>query len=130
MSLIKMIQLEYGLHWASRIRLLPEFAPRLEGIPEGIKSFDTSSMLKVYIISISGIDNLSNLRYLELLEKYISLIRGIGKLKFLQELNMFELRSEMGYKIEELEYLNELCKLGNNCLENVKDAEEACNAKS
>ncbi|KAH0460189.1 hypothetical protein IEQ34_010852 [Dendrobium chrysotoxum] len=66
----------------------------------------------------------------ELLEKYISLIRGIGKLKFLQELNMFELRSEMGYKIDELEYLNELCKLGNNCLENVKDAEEACNAKS
>ncbi|KAH0454389.1 hypothetical protein IEQ34_016313 [Dendrobium chrysotoxum] len=78
----------------------------------------------------AGIDNLSNLHYLELLEKYISLVRGIGKLKFLQELNMFELRSEMGYKINELEYLNELCKLGNNCLENVKDAEEACNAKS
>ncbi|KAH0451264.1 hypothetical protein IEQ34_018563 [Dendrobium chrysotoxum] len=78
----------------------------------------------------TDVNNLINLRYLELPEKYISLIRGIGRLKFLQELNMFDLKSEMGYRIDELEYLNELCKLGNNCLENAKDAEEAYSVKS
>ncbi|KAH0461880.1 hypothetical protein IEQ34_009455 [Dendrobium chrysotoxum] len=76
------------------------------------------------------INNLSNLRYMELLYgNYFSSICGIGKLNSLQELDMFDLRNEMGYGIDELKYLNDLCKLGINCLENVKDAEEARNAQ-
>ncbi|XP_028551806.1 putative disease resistance protein RGA4 [Dendrobium catenatum] len=54
---------------------------------------------------------------------------GIGKLKSLQKLKIFDLRDASGYRIGELENMNELCKLGINCLENVKDAEEACSAK-
>ncbi|XP_020675144.2 putative disease resistance protein RGA4 [Dendrobium catenatum] len=77
----------------------------------------------------SDINNLSNLRYLRLPENYISLICGIGKLNSLQELDMFDLRNEIGFRIDELKYLNDLCKLGINCLENVKDAEEARNAQ-
>ncbi|KAI0513754.1 hypothetical protein KFK09_009784 [Dendrobium nobile] len=75
----------------------------------------------------SDINNLSNLRYLKL--PCISLICGIGKLKSLQELNMFDLRDMSGYRIGELEDMNDLYKLGINCLENVKDAEEASSAK-
>ncbi|PKU76595.1 putative disease resistance protein RGA3 [Dendrobium catenatum] len=78
---------------------------------------------------LSGISNLSNLLYVELPKNDISLICGIGKLKSLQELNMFDLRDVSGYRIGELENMNNLCKLGINCLENVKDAEEACSAK-
>ncbi|XP_028553171.1 disease resistance protein RGA2-like [Dendrobium catenatum] len=59
---------------------------------------------------------------------YISLICGIGKLKFLQELNI-DLRDVSGYRIKELENMNDLCELRINCLENVKNAEEACSAK-
>ncbi|KAH0452848.1 hypothetical protein IEQ34_017172 [Dendrobium chrysotoxum] len=77
----------------------------------------------------TDINNISNLRYLELPMNYISSICGIGKLKSLQELNMFILRDVSGYRIGELENMNDLCKLGINCLENVKDAEEACSAK-
>ncbi|KAI0531114.1 hypothetical protein KFK09_000666 [Dendrobium nobile] len=77
----------------------------------------------------SGINNLSNLRYVKLPKDCISSICGIGKLKSLQELNMFDLRDESGYRIGELENMNDLCKLGINCLENVKDAKEACSAK-
>ncbi|PKU65058.1 Putative disease resistance RPP13-like protein 1 [Dendrobium catenatum] len=78
----------------------------------------------------SNINNLSNLHYLKLPLDYISLsICGIGKLKSLQELNMFDLRDVSGYRIGELENMNDLCKLGINCLENVKDAEEVCSAK-
>ncbi|KAH0463571.1 hypothetical protein IEQ34_008153 [Dendrobium chrysotoxum] len=58
----------------------------------------------------------------------ISSICGIGKLKSLQELNMFDLRDVSGYRIGELENMNDLCKLGINYLENVKDAEEAYSA--
>ncbi|KAH0467499.1 hypothetical protein IEQ34_004737 [Dendrobium chrysotoxum] len=53
----------------------------------------------------------------------------IGKLKSLQELNMFDLRDVSGYRIGELENMNDRCKLRINCLENVKDAKEACSAK-
>ncbi|KAI0514115.1 hypothetical protein KFK09_010149 [Dendrobium nobile] len=77
----------------------------------------------------SDINNLSNLRYVELSDDCISSICGIGKLKSLQEVNMFDLRDASGYRIGELENMNDLCKLGINCLENVKDAEEACSAK-
>ncbi|KAH0469097.1 hypothetical protein IEQ34_002329 [Dendrobium chrysotoxum] len=77
----------------------------------------------------SDINNLSNLRYVKLPEDCISSICGIGKLKSLQELKMFDLRDVSGYRIGELENMNDLCKLGINCLENVKDAEEACSAK-
>ncbi|XP_028549136.1 putative disease resistance protein RGA4 [Dendrobium catenatum] len=77
----------------------------------------------------SNINNLSNLRHVKLPEKYISLICGIGKLKSLQELNMFDLRDVSGYRIGELENMNDLCKLGINCLENVKDADEGSSAK-
>ncbi|KAI0496742.1 hypothetical protein KFK09_023066 [Dendrobium nobile] len=73
--------------------------------------------------------NLSNLRYMELPMNYISSICGIGKLKSLQELNSFAIRDVSGYRIGELENMNDLCKLKINCLENVKDAEEACSAK-
>ncbi|KAI0496760.1 hypothetical protein KFK09_023084 [Dendrobium nobile] len=75
------------------------------------------------------INNLSNLHYLELPGTCISSICEIGKLKYLQELNMFEPRNVSGYRIGELENMNDLCKLKINCLENVKDAEEACSAK-
>ncbi|PKU60960.1 putative disease resistance protein RGA4 [Dendrobium catenatum] len=75
------------------------------------------------------INNLSNLRNVKLPGNYISPICGIGKLKSLQELNMFSPRDESGYRIAELENMNDLCKLGINCLESVKDAEEACSAK-
>ncbi|KAH0461275.1 hypothetical protein IEQ34_008850 [Dendrobium chrysotoxum] len=77
----------------------------------------------------SDINNLSNLRYLKLYGDSHSLICGIGKLNSLQELHKFVLRNQDGYRIGELENMNELCKLGINCLENVKDGEEACSAK-
>ncbi|PKU87400.1 Putative disease resistance protein RGA4 [Dendrobium catenatum] len=77
----------------------------------------------------SEINNLSNLHYVELPGNCISSIRGIGKLKSLQELNMFDLRDVSGYRIGELENMNELCKLGINSLDNIKDVEEACIAK-
>ncbi|XP_028549015.1 putative disease resistance protein RGA4 [Dendrobium catenatum] len=76
----------------------------------------------------SDINNLSNLRHMKL-PKNFSSICGIGKLKSLQELSMFDLRDVSGYKIWELENMNDLCKLGINCLENLKDAEEACDAQ-
>ncbi|KAI0496773.1 hypothetical protein KFK09_023097 [Dendrobium nobile] len=75
------------------------------------------------------INNLSNLRYLELPMTYISSICGIGKLKSLQKLNMFVRRDVSGYRIGELENMNDLCMLGINCLENVKNAEESCSVK-
>ncbi|XP_020696360.2 disease resistance protein RGA2-like [Dendrobium catenatum] len=78
----------------------------------------------------SDINSLANLRYLEFPENsYISSIYGIGKLMSLSELYIFDLRDMSGYRIGELENMNDLCKLGINCLENVKDAEEACSAK-
>ncbi|KAI0514051.1 hypothetical protein KFK09_010085 [Dendrobium nobile] len=77
----------------------------------------------------SDINNLCNLRYVIFPKNCISSICGIGKLKFLQELIKFDLRDASGYRIGELENMNDLCKLGINCLENVKDAEEACSAK-
>ncbi|KAH0463674.1 hypothetical protein IEQ34_008256 [Dendrobium chrysotoxum] len=77
----------------------------------------------------SDINNLSNLRYMKLPRDIMPSICGIGKLKYLQELNMFDLRNEMGYRIDEFKNLNDLCKLGIHCLENVKDAEEARNAQ-
>ncbi|KAL0924552.1 hypothetical protein M5K25_005390 [Dendrobium thyrsiflorum] len=77
----------------------------------------------------SDTNNLSNLRYMKFRQNYISSICGIGKLKSLQELNMFDLRDVSGYRIGELENMNDLCKLGINCLENVKDAKEASSAK-
>ncbi|KAL0920591.1 hypothetical protein M5K25_009736 [Dendrobium thyrsiflorum] len=77
----------------------------------------------------SDINNLSNLHYVKLPKNCISSICGIGKLKSLQELYMFDLRDVSDYRIGELENMNDLCKLGINCLENVEDAEEACSAK-
>ncbi|KAH0461093.1 hypothetical protein IEQ34_008668 [Dendrobium chrysotoxum] len=87
------------------------------------------SQPKVVDFLPSDINNLSNLRYVKLSKKCISSICRIGKLKSLRELNMFDLRDVSGYRIGELEDMNDLCKLGINCLENVKDAEEACSAK-
>ncbi|KAI0514055.1 hypothetical protein KFK09_010089 [Dendrobium nobile] len=76
------------------------------------------------------INNLSNLRYVKFPnEYYISSIYGIGKLKSLSELHMFSPRDASGYRFGELENMNDLCKLGINCLESVKDAEEARNAQ-
>ncbi|KAH0463612.1 hypothetical protein IEQ34_008194 [Dendrobium chrysotoxum] len=77
----------------------------------------------------SDINNISNLHYVKLPKDCISSIRGIGKLKSLQELWMFDLRDVSGYRIGELENMNDLCKLGISCLENVNDAEEAYSAK-
>ncbi|KAL0920676.1 hypothetical protein M5K25_009833 [Dendrobium thyrsiflorum] len=77
----------------------------------------------------SDINNLSNLRYVKLPENCISSICGIGKLNSLQELDTFDLRDVSGYRIGELKNMIDLCKLGINCLENVKDAEEARNAQ-
>ncbi|KAI0496777.1 hypothetical protein KFK09_023101 [Dendrobium nobile] len=77
----------------------------------------------------SDVNNLSNLRYLKLPKGFKYVMCGIGKLKSLQELNMFDLRDASGYKIGELENMNDLCKLGINCLQNIKDAKEACSAK-
>ncbi|KAL0928345.1 hypothetical protein M5K25_000221 [Dendrobium thyrsiflorum] len=77
----------------------------------------------------SDINNLSNLRHVKLSHAYISSICVIGKLKSLQEINMFDLKNEMGYRIDEFKYLNDLCILGINCLENVKDVEEARDAQ-
>ncbi|PKU87559.1 putative disease resistance protein RGA4 [Dendrobium catenatum] len=77
----------------------------------------------------NDINNLCNLRFVRFPKNCISSICEIGKLKFLQELIIFDLRDASGYRIGELENMNDLCKLGINCLENVKDAEEACSAK-
>ncbi|KAH0461874.1 hypothetical protein IEQ34_009449 [Dendrobium chrysotoxum] len=77
----------------------------------------------------SDINNLSNMCYVKLPEYCISSICGIGKLNCLQELDMFDLRDVSGYRIGELENMNDLCRLGINCLENVKDTEEARNAQ-
>ncbi|KAI0503756.1 hypothetical protein KFK09_014697 [Dendrobium nobile] len=66
----------------------------------------------------SDINNLSNLRYVEFPKYYISSIYGIGKLKTLSELYLFDLRDVRGYRIGELKNMNDLCKLGINCLEN------------
>ncbi|PKU69442.1 putative disease resistance protein RGA4 [Dendrobium catenatum] len=77
----------------------------------------------------SDINNLFNLRYLELPGNFNFVICGIGKLKSLQKLNKFVLRDESGYRIGELENMNDLCNLGIYCLEKIKDAEEACSAK-
>ncbi|KAL0920651.1 hypothetical protein M5K25_009801 [Dendrobium thyrsiflorum] len=77
----------------------------------------------------SDINNFSNLRYVKLPDDYMSSICEIGrKLKSFPELN-FDLRDVSGYRIGELENMNDLCKLQIDCLENVKDAEEACSAK-
>ncbi|KAI0503557.1 hypothetical protein KFK09_014491 [Dendrobium nobile] len=78
---------------------------------------------------ISPINNLSSLRYMKLPKNCISSICEIGKLKSLQELDHFILRDVSGYRIGELKNMNDLYKLGINCLENVKDGEEARNAQ-
>ncbi|KAL0920704.1 hypothetical protein M5K25_009866 [Dendrobium thyrsiflorum] len=78
----------------------------------------------------SDMNNLSNLHYVKWPMNYISVsICGIGKLTSLQKLEMFDLRDVSGYRIGELENMNDLCILQINCLEIVKDAEEACSAK-
>ncbi|KAI0503665.1 hypothetical protein KFK09_014600 [Dendrobium nobile] len=77
----------------------------------------------------NDINNLLNLRYVKLPKNYISSIYGIGKLKSLQELYIFDLRDVSGYRIGELKNMIDLYKLGINCLENVKDGEEAHNAQ-
>ncbi|KAI0513477.1 hypothetical protein KFK09_009500 [Dendrobium nobile] len=77
----------------------------------------------------NDINNLLNLRYVKLPKNCISWICEIGKLKSLQELYKFILRDVSGYRIGELKNMNDLYKLGINCLENVKDGEEACNAQ-
>ncbi|KAI0503603.1 hypothetical protein KFK09_014537 [Dendrobium nobile] len=77
----------------------------------------------------NDINNLLNLRYMTLPKNCISSICEIGKLKSLQELYKFILRDVSGYRIGELKNMNDLYKLGINCLENVKDGEEARNAQ-
>ncbi|KAI0503719.1 hypothetical protein KFK09_014658 [Dendrobium nobile] len=78
----------------------------------------------------SDINSLSKLRYMEFPENsYISSIYGIGKLKSLSELYIFDLRDVSGYRIGELKNMIDLYKLGINCLENVKDGEEARDAQ-
>ncbi|KAI0514012.1 hypothetical protein KFK09_010045 [Dendrobium nobile] len=91
--------------------------------PRRLNQFEGDDFLPI------DINTLSNLHYMKLPRNYISSICRIGKLKSLQELNMFDLRDVSGYRIGELENMNELCKLGINCLENIKDAEEASSAK-
>ncbi|KAL0920593.1 hypothetical protein M5K25_009738 [Dendrobium thyrsiflorum] len=119
---------------ASRsLRLLYVSAPALEMIPEEIRNLIHLRYLMIYSKKLTmlprSLSNLYHLHYVKLPKNYISSISGIGKLKSLQELNMFDLRDVSGYRIGELENMNDLCKLGINCLENVKNAEEACSAK-
>ncbi|KAL0927786.1 hypothetical protein M5K25_001996 [Dendrobium thyrsiflorum] len=127
------------------LRLLYVYAPDLETIPEEIKNLIHLRYLKIVGYSLTMLPrSLSNLYHLQYIiydspsydrpwelgqHNCISSIRGIGKFKFLQELNMFNLRDVSGYRIGELENMNDLCKLGINCLENVKDAKEAFSAK-
>ncbi|KAI0503730.1 hypothetical protein KFK09_014669 [Dendrobium nobile] len=77
----------------------------------------------------NDINNLLNLCYVKLPKNCISWICEIGKLKSLQEVDMFDLRDVSGYRIGEMKNMNDLYKLGINCLENVKDGEEARNAQ-
>ncbi|KAI0514009.1 hypothetical protein KFK09_010042 [Dendrobium nobile] len=112
------------------LSMLPRSVSNLYHLQYIIYDFPKSlSECKGYDLLPSDINNLLNLRYMKLPENCISSICGIRKLKSLQELDMFDLRDESGYRIGELENMNELCKLGINCLENVKDDEEACSAK-
>ncbi|KAH0463433.1 hypothetical protein IEQ34_008015 [Dendrobium chrysotoxum] len=122
------------------VRYLKIYSPKFTMLPRSLSNLYhlkyiiynrplVLSQLEVDDFLPSDINNLSNLRYLKLSANYISSICGIGKLTSLQELAMFNLRNEMGYRIDELKYLNDLCKLGVNCLENVKDTEEARNAQ-
>ncbi|PKU60470.1 putative disease resistance protein RGA4 [Dendrobium catenatum] len=94
-------------------------------------NYDPPTMLSQIIVDFlpNDINNLSNLRCVKFPMNYNSSICGVGKLKSLQQLSMFDLRNVSGYRIGELENMNDLCKLGINCLENVKDAEEVCSAK-
>ncbi|KAI0514127.1 hypothetical protein KFK09_010161 [Dendrobium nobile] len=88
-----------------------------------------SSQYYVHNFLPSGINSLSNLRYVKLPDDCISSICGIGKLKYLTELDNFVVRDVSGYRIGELENMNDLRILGIYNLENVKDSEEACSAK-
>ncbi|KAH0462962.1 hypothetical protein IEQ34_007544 [Dendrobium chrysotoxum] len=111
---------------ASRcLRLLYICTHELEMIPEEIRYLKHLRHLKIERVDVTRLPRSP----MKLPKNYISSICGIGKLKPLQELNMFDLRDVSSYRIGELENMNDLCKLGINCLENVKDAEEACSAK-
>ncbi|KAH0463278.1 hypothetical protein IEQ34_007860 [Dendrobium chrysotoxum] len=124
-----LIHLRYLKIYSRKFTMLPRALSNLYHLQYIIYHTRESSQPKVDDFLPSDISNLSNLRYVTLPGNYISSICGIGKLKSLQELNMFDLRDVSGYRIGELENMNDLCKLGINCLENVKDAEEACSAK-
>ncbi|PKU79431.1 putative disease resistance protein RGA3 [Dendrobium catenatum] len=122
-----LIHLRYLNIDGDRLIMLPRSLSNLYHLQYII--YDGFAVQSNYDFLPSDFNNLSNLRYVKLAQKYISSICGIGKLKSLQELNMFSFGNVSGYKIEELENMNDLCKLGINCLQNVKDAEEACSAK-
>ncbi|XP_028547398.1 putative disease resistance protein RGA3, partial [Dendrobium catenatum] len=67
----------------------------------------------------SGINSLSNLRYVKFPGVCSTSICGIGKLKSLQELNMFDLKNASGYRIGELENMNDVPFVKSLCLHNM-----------
>ncbi|PKU76948.1 Putative disease resistance protein RGA4 [Dendrobium catenatum] len=125
-----LIHLKYFNIRGEKFTMLPRFLSnlyQLQYIIYGSSCEPRPSKVDDFLLSC--INNLSNLCYVKLPGICSSSLCGIGKLKSLQELNMFDLRDASGYRIGEMENMNELCKLGINCLENVNDAEEACSAK-
>ncbi|KAL0920622.1 hypothetical protein M5K25_009769 [Dendrobium thyrsiflorum] len=124
-----LIHLRYLRIEGYNLTMLPRSVSNLYHLQYIIYDEWVSSKSKVDDFLPSDFNNLSKLRHVKLPEKYISSICGIGKLKSLLEMNMFDLRDVSGYKIGELENMNDLYILGINCLENVKDAEEAFCAK-
>lgn len=79
--------------------------------------------------SLSGIDNLLQLRKLDLPEGTLSLISHIGRLTALQELNGFAVRGEEGHQINQLRNLMKLQKVGVLDVQNVRDHNEASSAE-
>ncbi|KAL0920682.1 hypothetical protein M5K25_009841 [Dendrobium thyrsiflorum] len=124
-----LIHLRYLRIDSYNLTMLPRSLSNLYHLQYIIHDAWMPTQLEVHDFLPSDINNLSNLRYMKLPKNCILSICGIGKLKFFLELNMFNVRDVSGYRIGELENMNDLCKLGINCLENVKVSEEACSAK-
>ncbi|PKU61941.1 putative disease resistance RPP13-like protein 1 [Dendrobium catenatum] len=124
-----LIHLRYLKIDSSNLTMLPRSVSNLYHLQYIIYNVSMPSQLEGDDILPSDINNLSNLRYMKLPKNGISSICEIGKLKYLQYLYKFILRDVSGYRIGELKNMNDLYKLGINCLENVKDGEEARNAQ-